>query len=191
MKVSNAPDDFHARHSAVARYYVYQISTRRTAMAKNFVWWVKDELDAKAMHQAAEMLVGKHDFSSFCETDDSGKKQSTIVNVDRAEVFVDGSLICFRIGASHFLWKMVRRIVGMLAEVGRGNLTYDAFERLLKFKSDVRQNSLPRHPDFFSSRFCTKAISQRSRDLRSWPCDKVMLAFTWQLCQIQFKQSFR
>ena len=137
LKVSNAPDDFHARHSAVGRYYVYQISTRRTAMAKNFVWWIKDDLDAKAMHQAAEMLVGKHDFASFCETDDSGKKQSTLVNVDRAEVFVDGSLICFRIGASHFLWKMVRRIVGMLAEVGRGNLTYDAFERLLKFKSDV------------------------------------------------------
>ena len=53
------------------------------------------------------------------------------------EVFTEGDLICFRIGASHFLWKMVRRIVGMLAEVGRSNLTYDAFERLLKFESDV------------------------------------------------------
>ncbi|MEO8573785.1 MAG: tRNA pseudouridine(38-40) synthase TruA [Pyrinomonadaceae bacterium] len=136
LKVSNAPDDFHARHDAVARYYLYQISTRRTAMAKNFVWWIKDDLDARAMGEAAERLLGKHDFASFCEMDD-GKKQPTIVQVDRAEVFVDGDLICFRIGASHFLWKMVRRIVGMLAEVGRGNLTYDAFERLLKFKSDV------------------------------------------------------
>lgn len=137
LKVSNAPDDFHARHDAVARYYIYQISRRRTAMAKNFVWWIKDNLDAKAMHHASEMLIGKHDFASFCETDDSGKKQSTLVKVDRAEIFEDGDLICFRIGASHFLWKMVRRIVGMLAEVGRGNLTYDAFERLLKFTSDV------------------------------------------------------
>jgi tRNA pseudouridine38-40 synthase len=137
LKVSNAPDDFHARHDAVARYYIYQISRRRTAMAKNFVWWIKDNLDAKAMHHAAEMLVGKYDFASFCETDDSGKKQSTLVKVDHAEIFEDGDLICFRIGASHFLWKMVRRIVGMLAEVGRGHLTYDAFERLLKFKSDV------------------------------------------------------
>lgn len=136
LKVTNAPDSFHARHDAVARYYLYQIATRRTAMAKNFVWWVKDELDANAMHTAAELLVGKHDFISFCELDDE-KKQSTLVNVERAEVFRDGDLICFRIGASHFLWKMVRRIVGMLAEVGRGNLTYDAFERLLKFKSDV------------------------------------------------------
>ena len=105
-------------------------------MAKNFVWWIKDELDAAAMGEAAKMLVGKHDFRSFCETEE-GKKQSTLVQVTRAEVFTDGDLICFRIGASHFLWKMVRRIVGMLAEVGRGNLTYDGFERLLKFQVDA------------------------------------------------------
>jgi tRNA pseudouridine38-40 synthase len=136
LKVTNASDDFHARHDAIARYYIYQISRRRTAMAKNFVWWIKDELDANAMETAARMLIGKHDFGSFCEQDDD-KRQSTLVNVSHAEVFEDGDLICFRIGASHFLWKMVRRIVGMLAEVGRGNLTYDGFERLLKFRSDV------------------------------------------------------
>lgn len=136
LKVTNAPDDFHARHSAVGRYYLYQISTRRTAFGKNLVWWIKDRLDAKAMSEAAAMLVGKHDFRSFCETEE-GKKQSTIVEVRHAEIFIEGDLICFRIGASHFLWKMVRRIVGMLAEVGRGNLTFDGFERLLKFHSDV------------------------------------------------------
>jgi tRNA pseudouridine38-40 synthase len=134
IKVSNTSDGFHARHDAVARYYLYQISTRRTAMAKNFVWWIKGDLDAASMAEAAKMLVGKHDFRSFCEMEE-GKKQSTLVKVERAEVFTDGDLICFRIGASHFLWKMVRRIVGMLAEVGRGNLTYDGFERLLKFES--------------------------------------------------------
>ncbi len=136
LKVSNAPDNFHARHDAVARYYLYQISRRRTAVAKNFVWWIKDELDAYAMATAAKMLVGRHDFASFCEQEE-GKKQSTKVDVVHAEVFEEGDLICFRIGASHFLWKMVRRIVGMLAEVGRGNLTFDAFERLLKFHSDA------------------------------------------------------
>lgn len=136
LKVANAPDNFHARKDAIARYYLYQISTRRTAFAKNLVWWIKDSLDAKAMGEATKMLVGRHDFRSFCETEE-GKKQSTIVVVEHAEVFTDGDLICFRIGASHFLWKMVRRIVGMLAEVGRGDLTYDGFERLLKFESDV------------------------------------------------------
>ena len=136
LKVTNAPDSFHARHDAVERFYLYQISTRRTAFGKNFVWWIKDDLNAGAMAEAAKMLVGRHDFSSFCETEE-GRKQSTVVVVSRAEVFTDNDLICFRIGASHFLWKMVRRIVGMLAEVGRGSLTYDAFERLLKFESDV------------------------------------------------------
>lgn len=136
LKVSNAPDDFHARKDAVARYYFYQISTRRTAFGKNLVWWIKDKLDARSMSEAAKMLVGRHDFISFCETEE-GKKQSTLVEVEHTEIFIDGDLICFRIGASHFLWKMVRRIVGMLAEVGRGDLTFDGFERLLRFNSDV------------------------------------------------------
>ncbi len=136
LRVSNAPDDFHARHDAAYRQYIYKISRRRNAFAKSLVWWIKDDLDAKAMAEAAKLLVGKHDFRSFCEIEE-GKKQSTIVNVQLAEVFVEGDLICFRIGASHFLWKMVRRIVGMLAEVGRGSITFDAFERLLKFESNI------------------------------------------------------
>lgn len=136
IKVTNAPDTFHARHDAVARYYLYQISTRRTAFGKNLVWWIKDDLDAASMKSAAELLVGKHDFHSFCELEE-GKKQSTLVKVEHAEIFTDGDLICFRIGASHFLWKMVRRIVGMLAEVGRGNLNDEGFDRLLKFHSDA------------------------------------------------------
>ncbi len=136
LKVQNAPDNFHARHDAVARYYIYQISTRRSAFAKNFVWWIKDALDVRSMQRAAEMLVGRLDFRSFCEVEED-KRQSTIVDVEHAEVFTDGDLICFRIGASHFFWKMVRRIVGMLAEVGRGNLSDDGFARLLRFHSDA------------------------------------------------------
>jgi tRNA pseudouridine38-40 synthase len=136
-KVSNAPDNFHARHDAVARYYLYQISTRRTAFAKNFVWWIKDDLNAAAMAEAAKMLVGKNDFVSFCEVDDDDRRRSTVVNVLNTSIFLDGDLICFRIGATHFLWKMVRRIVGMLVEVGRGNITYDTFGRLLRFRSDT------------------------------------------------------
>ncbi len=135
IRVQNAAENFHARHDAAARYYIYQISTRRTAFAKNFVWWIKDNLDAEAMRTAAEMLVGRHNFRSFCEVE--SERDSTTVAVERSEIFTDGDLICFRIGASHFLWKMVRRIVGMLAEVGRGNLSYDGFQRLLKFPSNA------------------------------------------------------
>ncbi len=135
VKVKNAAENFHASHDAVSRYYLYQMSTRRTAFAKNFVWWVKDSLDVKPMQEAAELLVGKKDFRSFCELDET--KQSTLVKVEQAKIFTDGDLICFRIGANHFLWKMVRRIVGMLAEVGRGNLSVEGFERLLNYFSNA------------------------------------------------------
>lgn len=136
LKVANAPDNFHARHDATARYYLYQIATRRTAFGKNLVWWIKDRLDPQAMAAAAKMLVGGHDFFSFAEIEED-KRQSTIVHVEHADVFLDSDLICFRIGASHFLWKMVRRIVGVLAEVGRGNLNEDGFDRLLNFRSEA------------------------------------------------------
>lgn len=136
LKVQNAAENFNARRDAAARYYLYQISTRRTAFAKNFVWWIKDTLNAKEMQEAAALLVGRHNFQSFCEQEE-GKKQSTIVQVTHTEIFTDGDLICFRIGASHFLWKMVRRIVGMLAEVGRGKASVKDFERLIKFESNA------------------------------------------------------
>lgn len=136
LKVTNAPDGFHARHDAVYRQYLYKISRRRNAFAKSLVWWVKDDLDAKAMAEAARLLIGRHDFRSFCESED-GKRQNTSIDVQLAAISIEDNIICFRIGASHFLWKMVRRIVGMLVEVGRGDLTFDAFDRLLKFESNV------------------------------------------------------
>ncbi|HMS42426.1 MAG TPA: tRNA pseudouridine(38-40) synthase TruA [Pyrinomonadaceae bacterium] len=136
IKVSNAAENFHARKDAIARQYLYQISTRRTAFAKNQVWWIKDNLDARAMQIAAEMIVGRHDFTSFCEKDGE-KKTSSIVKIESSEVFTQGDLILFRVKASHFLWKMVRRIVGMLAEIGRGNLTYDSFQRMLKYPTNA------------------------------------------------------
>lgn len=115
-----ARDNFHARHDAVSRVYIYQISTRRTAFAKPFVWWVKDALEFDAMQHAAAALAGRHDFSAF--TDKRLKEdESRIVVVERAELAHAGDLILFRIAASHFLWKMVRKLVSFLVEVGRGN----------------------------------------------------------------------
>ena len=119
-KVSNAPDNFDARRDAFQRYYLYQISTRRTAFSKNLVWWIKDALNVSEMQECAAMLVGRNNFQSFYEIDED-RKQSTIITIEKSEIFTDGNLICFRLGASHFLWKMVRRLTGMIAEVGRGN----------------------------------------------------------------------
>lgn len=134
LRVGTAAADFHARHDARARYYLYQISTRRTAFAKPFVWWVRDRLDVAAMSRACESFKGTHDFRSFCEPSES--QRSTLVRVESAEVFARGGLVLFRVGASHFLWKMVRRLVGALVEVGRGNLSDEGVRALLESYSN-------------------------------------------------------
>jgi tRNA pseudouridine38-40 synthase len=126
---------FHARHSAAARSYLYQIARRRTAFGKPFVWWVKDALDAGAMGRAARRFEGLHDFRSF--TDQDPKEGSTQVKVASVEVREDGALVLIRIVGSHFLWKMVRRMVGVLAEVGRGDYDDDDVARLLREPSDA------------------------------------------------------
>ncbi|HVF66220.1 MAG TPA: tRNA pseudouridine(38-40) synthase TruA [Pyrinomonadaceae bacterium] len=135
LRVSAAAPDFHARHDAVARYYLYQISTRRTAFAKPFVWWVRDRLDVASMARACALFEGTHDFSSFCESPET--QRSTLVRVGRAEVFARGGLVLFRVGASHFLWKMVRRLTGALVEVGRGDLPVEGLGALLERYSNA------------------------------------------------------
>lgn len=132
------PHRFHARHDAVARRYLYQIATRRTAFAKAFVWWVKEPLDLERMREAARAFPGMRDFQSFAEHDRSEDgARSTLVLIDRLEIAAAGSLVLVTIEGSHFLWKMVRRIVGVLVEIGKGDLDAASAGRLLTSKSDV------------------------------------------------------
>ena len=135
------PHRFHARHAAVSRRYVYQISRRRTAFAKAYVWWVMDPLDLDGMRRAAQAFVGMRDFRSFTPDldadDESGHERSTVVLVDRLELEEDGDLILIGIEGSHFLWKMVRRIVGVLVEIGRGGLEPAAAAQLLTSGSNA------------------------------------------------------
>jgi tRNA pseudouridine38-40 synthase len=118
--VEKVPHRFHARHDAVSRSYLYQISRRRTAFAKPFVWWVREPLEVDAMRDAAIAFVGMKNFESF--TDDEPAEKSTLVLVKGLDIDEAGALILIRIQGSHFLWKMVRRIVGVLVAVGRGDM---------------------------------------------------------------------
>jgi tRNA pseudouridine38-40 synthase len=122
LAAAPVPHRFHARHDAVARRYLYQIARRRTAFAKPFVWWVKEPLDVVRMRQTAGTLVGMNDFGAFAERDDDGDgvERSTVVLVERFEIAEEGALLLVMIEGSHFLWKMVRRLVGALVEAGRG-----------------------------------------------------------------------
>lgn len=121
LSVEEAPPRFHARHHALSRSYVYFISRRKSAFGKKYVWWVKDPLDEKQMASAAKLFEGFHDFLSFADKR-MDKDASTTVSVERSMVWTQGDLICYRIAGSHFLWKMVRRVVGVLVEVGRGGM---------------------------------------------------------------------
>lgn len=129
LAISITHDRFHARHTALSRSYLYQVSTRRSAFAKRFVWWVKRPLDPMLVRRAAMGLAGAHDFVLFCER--PADQSSTLVVVENAEVAVYDSLILIRVTASHFLWRMVRRLVGALVEVGAGELDPDEFKGLL------------------------------------------------------------
>src|SRR3954467_6208713 len=68
--IDKVPHRFHARHNAIARSYLYQVSRRRTAFAKPYVWWVRDRLDLSRMQTAAAFFVGMHDFRSFAAEGD-------------------------------------------------------------------------------------------------------------------------
>jgi tRNA pseudouridine38-40 synthase len=126
---------FHARHSAVGRSYLYQIARRRTAFGKPLVWWVRDALDAAAIAAAGRVFEGMHDFRSYADADPA--ERSTRVRIERVEVKDVGDLVLVRVVGSHFLWKMVRRMVGVMAEAGRGALGPADAERFLREVSDV------------------------------------------------------
>lgn len=118
--VTKVPHRFHARHDAIERSYLYQISTRRTAFGKPYVWWIREPLSADKMRAAAAAFVGMQNFEAF--TADDPEEKSTKVLVDAVEIEEHGALILIRVRGSHFLWKMVRRMVGVLAAVGRGEI---------------------------------------------------------------------
>ncbi|HEY2149428.1 MAG TPA: tRNA pseudouridine(38-40) synthase TruA [Vicinamibacterales bacterium] len=126
LSIEQVPHRFHARHHAVGRRYLYQIARRRPGNAKPFVWWVKEPIDVGQMREAAAALLGLRDFKSFAASADREPGEpppSTLVLMERLEFVEQGDLLLVGVEGSHFLWKMVRRIVGVLVEIGRGQLT--------------------------------------------------------------------
>jgi tRNA pseudouridine38-40 synthase len=135
LGVELARRKFHARHDAIGRSYLYQIARRRTAFAKNFVWWIRDDVDVARMRGVAACFLGMKDFRSF--TDDNADDKSTLVAIEQIEIAEDGSLVLVRIEGSHFLWKMVRRMVGVMVEVAAGRAQIEDAERFLREDSDA------------------------------------------------------
>ena len=138
LRVERAPLKFHARHDAIGREYVYQISTRKTAFEKRYVWWVKDALNLDAMREAAATVVGRHDFKNFQAQDAARPNESSIVVVERVEIIERDDRILIQIAASHFVWRMVRRITGALVKLGLREITQKDFAQLLSGKPNPK-----------------------------------------------------
>jgi tRNA pseudouridine38-40 synthase len=158
---------FHARHSAVGRSYLYQIARRRTAFGKPFVWWIRDPLDVPRIHRAARHFEGRHDFRSFSDADPGAG--STRVEIEAVEVGEAESLVLVRVRGSHFLWKMVRRMVGVLAEVGRGKLEPADVERFLREDSRAPARLTAPPSGLFLER-----VFYDDDDEREWPLRSVL-----------------
>lgn len=116
-------DDFDARHSAVRRRYLYRIVNRRAPLALDAGqrWLVKPALDAAAMHEAAQALLGMHDFTTF--RDSECQAASPVRTLDGFTVARDGEAIEIRVWARSFLHRQVRSMVGSVAMVGLGRWT--------------------------------------------------------------------
>ena len=127
-------DDWHARFSCTARHYVYWIVNRRAPLTfdKGLKWRVPAELDAVAMHDAAQILVGLHDFTTFRST--HCQSASAHKTLDRLDVVREGDEISIHASARSFLHHQVRSMVGCLSVVGRGQWRADDLRDALEAK---------------------------------------------------------
>jgi tRNA pseudouridine38-40 synthase len=127
--IAEAPDSFHARHSARARHYVYLMLAARSALWEGRAVPVRGRCDLALLNELARHLVGAHDFAAFsCRSADE-KGTESLVHYALWEPWARG--IALRIGAARFLHKMVRCVVGRSLEAARGRLAPEAFRNLV------------------------------------------------------------
>jgi tRNA pseudouridine38-40 synthase len=143
LRAEKVRHSFHARHDAAGRTYIYHVSRRRTAFAKAYVWWVKDPLDLARMRTVAARFVGFHDFGAFSDSDP--REGSTQVLLEGLDVREEGDLIVLQVDGSHFIWKLVRRLVGVIVEVGRGGLSPEDAVALLTTAPDLPPHGAGMH----------------------------------------------
>ncbi|MCZ4090508.1 tRNA pseudouridine(38-40) synthase TruA [Sinorhizobium psoraleae] len=130
-----APPEFDARFSALRRHYLYRIISRRSPLALEArrAWWVPKTLDHEAMHEAAQRLVGYHDFTTFRSA--HCQATSPLRTLDRLDVTRTGDLIEIRAAAQSFLHNQIRSFAGSLKLVGEGKWTPDDLQAALEARN--------------------------------------------------------
>lgn len=124
-EITEVPESFHARYSAIERRYKYFISTQRSPLQRRREWWVKYVLDIERMNQCAEVIRGDRNFASFCKT--KSQVHDHRCTVYNALWIAEGHRFIFDIKADRFLHGMVRTLVGTMVDVGRGFISYEDF----------------------------------------------------------------
>lgn len=134
LSAENVSDNFDARFSACMRHYHFIILNRRApaVLRMNRVWWVPKQLDAKAMHDAAKRLLGRHDFTTFRSSQCQAK--SPVRTLERLDVIRNGEEINIFASARSFLHNQIRSFAGSLMEVGIGRWTADDLQTALEAK---------------------------------------------------------
>lgn len=131
QKIEPVADDMHARFSATSRTYHYFVHTSKDPFLRAYSWRLPYPLDFEKMNEAAQILLGEHDFTSFSKTNTDTKTNLCTVTEARWEA-VDTNSWRFTITANRFLRNMVRAVVGTLIEVGRGKLTVEGFRKVIE-----------------------------------------------------------
>ena len=158
------PEDWHARFSCVGRSYVYRILNRRAplTLARDRVWQVVPELDAAAMHRAAQALVGRHDFTTFrsvqCQAKDPVKSLDRL-DVEAVETEL-GREIRIHAEARSFLHHQVRSMVGCLKLVGQGSWREERMAKALaaKDRSELGLNAPPQGLYFVAAHYPQEGV---------------------------------
>ena len=130
--VTAVGDDFDARFSATARHYIYRILNRRAppTFTRNAVWHVQRPLDVAAMHEAAQVMIGKHDFTTFRSV--QCQSASPVKTLDRLDVVANGEMVEVYASARSFLHNQVRSMVGTIKRAGEGAWTTEKVRAALE-----------------------------------------------------------
>ena len=135
LRATEVPDDFHARFSATARHYLYRIINRRAPLILEMgrAWHLPATIEAEVMHEAAQRLIGKHDFTSFRSA--ACQSKSPVKTLDRITVQRVGDEVRIAVSARSFLHHQVRNIVGTLKMIGDQKWPVDRIETVLEAKN--------------------------------------------------------
>lgn len=144
ISVEEAPERFHSRYAATEKTYRYRVwnSELPCVFERRFVYQVEEPLDVAAMHEAAQLFLGSHDFTAFCSN--KRLKKSAVRTITRFAVEHQGPEVVFTVTGDGFLYNMVRILVGTLLEIGRGERRMQSLPQVLEGR--VREAAGPTAP---------------------------------------------